>query len=202
LIRVGRSGSVGKAPMDQGGEIDRRVLGLLRSLPGVLAAELLPSDLRSELRSMATPAAAENRGVDAVLSRQRVVCLFKGGSFRGPPESALLMMDERGTVLGRELTGPQDRPTPSERRTVYLGRDFVLVHGLRPSGRVRFVLPPVRFPELEAVASVCQVVSGSPDPPQDEWLRNHYGVTGGKDLASILVGYDVGDAPPAEAADP
>ncbi|MGA7861798.1 MAG: hypothetical protein WCB19_08075 [Thermoplasmata archaeon] len=188
--------------MDPDQEIDGRVLALLRGLSGVLVVELLPAELRSELRSLATPAAAENRGVEAVLSRQRVVCLFKGGSFRGPPESALLMMDERGAILGRELTGPQDRPAPGERRTVYLGRDFVLIHGLRPSGRVRFVLPPVRFPELEGVASVSQVVSGSPDPPQDERLRNHYGVTGGKDLASILVGYDVGDTTPAEAADP
>jgi hypothetical protein len=172
-------------------EIDGRVLGLLRGLPGVLGVEVLPNELRSELRKLATPAAAENLGVEAVLSRQRAVCLFKGRSFRGPPESALLMMDEHGTVLGRELTGPEDRPAPGERWSVYLGRDFVLVQGQRPSGRLRFVLPPVRFPELESVASVCRVVSGSPDPPQDEWLRAHFGVKGGKDLASILVGYDV-----------
>ncbi len=182
-------------------KIDERVLELLRYLPGVLAAELLPEALRFELRNLATPAAAENRGLDAVLSRQCVVCLFKGRSFRAPPEPSLLMVDDKGTVLGRELTGPQDRPAPSEHRTVYLGRDFVLVRGLRPSGHVRFVLPPVRFPELEGMASVCRVVSASPDPPQDERLRRHFGVTGGKDVASILVGYDLGELAPGEAVD-
>ena len=180
--------------MERGSEVDQRVLQLVRALPGVLAVELLPTSLSPELLRLATPAAAENRGVEAVLQRERVVCLFKGRSFRGPPESPLLMMDEHGNVLGRELTGPEDRPAPGERRTVFLGRDFVLVPGLRPSGRLRFVLPPVRFPELDGVTAVCRVVSGSPDPPQDEWLRDHFRVQGGKDLASILIGYDVDEA--------
>ncbi len=188
--------------MEQPPETEQRILQLLRGLPGVLAAEPLPATLGSELQRLATPAAAENRGVETVLQRERVICLFKGRSFRAPPESPLLMMDERGNVLGRELTGPEDRPAPGERRTVYLGRDFVLVPGLRPSGRLRFVLPPVKFPELEGVAAVCRVVSGSPDPPQDEWLRAHFGVQGGKDLASILIGYDVDDAPSGREISP
>lgn len=173
---------------------DGRILGRLRNLPGVRAAELVPTALRIELRSLATPSAAENQGVDAVLSRQRAVCVFKDRAFRGPPESTLLMMDEKGTVIGRELIGPDDRPPAGQRRAVHLGRDFVLTPGLRPSGRVRFVLPPVRFPELEGVDAVRRVVSGSPDPPQDERLRQYYTIARSKDLASILVGYDVGDA--------
>jgi hypothetical protein len=179
--------------MDDAHGPDERVLGRLRRLPGVRAAELLPAKLRTELRSLATPSAAENQGVAAVLSRQRVVCVFKDRAFRGPPESTLLMMDERGTVLGRELTGPEDRPPAGPRRAVHLGRDFVLTPGLRPSGRVRFVLPPVRFPELEGVEAVQRVVSGSPDPPQDEHLRQYCRIERTKDFASILVGYDVGD---------
>jgi hypothetical protein len=173
---------------------DEQVLGRLRGLPGVRAVKLLPAELRAELRSLATPSAAENQGVEAVLSRQHVVCVFKDRAFRGPPESTLLMMDEEGTVLGRELTGPEDRPPAGPRRAVHLGRDFVLTPGLRPSGRVRFVLPPVRFPELEGVEAVRRVVSASPDPPQDEWLRHYCTIERSKDLASILVGYDVGDA--------
>lgn len=181
--------------MEHDSDVDARVLSLLRDLPGVLRAEMVFPELRSELRGLMTPLAAENQGVEAALSRQRVVCLFKGRSFRGPPEPSLLMVDDRGTVLGRELTGPQDRPAAGERSLAYLGRDFVLVRGVRPSGHLRFVLPPIRFPELERLGSICRVVSGSPDPPQDERLRNRYSVQGGKDLASILVGYDLVEDP-------
>lgn len=188
--------------MDRGADVDARVLSLLRNLPGVLQAELVLPELRSELRGLMTPLAAENQGVEAVLSRQRIVCLFKGRSFRGPPEPSLLMVDEQGTVLGRELTSPQDRPAAGERQLAYLGRDFVLLRGVRPSGHVRFVLPPLRFPELERMDCICRVVSGSPDPPQDERLRERYSVKGGKDLASVLVGYDLIPKPEGERSGP
>lgn len=180
---------------DARGRAEQAALDRLRALPGAQRVELIPEDLRGDLRGLATPAAAENRGISEVLSRQRVACLFKGRSFRGPPESTLLMMDDAGQLLGRELTGPSDRPLPHERRAVHLGRDFVIVQGVRPSGRIRFVLPAVRFPELEDVPGLCRVVSGSPDPPQDERLRQQFHVEGGKDLATILVGYDLVPSP-------
>jgi len=182
--------------MDHEPEIEDRVLRRLRSLPGVRVAEPLPASLRSELLHLATPAAAENRGVEAVLARQYAVCLFKGRSFRGPTEPSLIMVDERGTLLGRELTGPEDRPAPGERRAAYLGRDFVLIPGVRPYGRLRFVLPPLPFPELEGMGLLERVVSGSPDPPQDERLCEYFHIERSKDLASILVGYDVKGAGP------
>jgi hypothetical protein len=183
-------------------DIDERVLGLLKRLPGVARVELLTPEIRSHLPELATPAAAENQGMQAVLSRHRSVCLFKGRSFRGPAEPSLLMVDEEGAVLGRELTGPDDLPLKNERRTVHLGRDFVLVRGVRPQGHVRFVLPPVRFPELEEVPIIRRAVSASPDPPQDEWLRKQFGMRGGKDLASILVGYDWAERNPGGPSTP
>lgn len=164
---------------------------LLQRIPGVLCIEEISAEDRSKLVGLATPLAAENRGVGEALTREHVLCLFKTRSFRGPTEPTLVMMDEEGTLLGRELLGPWDRPAAGERPTVYLGRDFVLVASVRPKGRVRFVLPPVRFPELEGIPGVRDVVSGSPDPPQDEALRNRFHMEGGKDLASILVGYNV-----------
>jgi len=171
--------------------IDLAVHERLRQIPGVLRVEPIPEEVRWKLLPLATPSAAENDGVRAVLSRERAVCLFKNRLFRGPPEPTLVMVDEGGTVLGRELLSPQDRPAQGERPTVYLGRDFVLRTTVRPKGRVRFVLPAVRFPELEGVVGIRDVVSGSPDPPQDEALRERFHVEGGKDLASVLVGYNV-----------
>lgn len=177
---------------------DLRVQERLKQIPGVLGVESVSPDIRTTVVQLATPAAAENRGILEVFGRERVVCIFKNRSFRGPPDSTLVMMDDEGTLLGRELRGPEDRPTLGERRTVYLGRDFVLLTAVRPKGRVRFVLPAIRFPELEGIPEIRDVVSGSPDPPQDEELRRRFRMKGGKDVASILVGYNVSEATPAE----
>lgn len=175
---------------------DLKVQERLKQIPGVLRVEPISPEVRSTVAQLATPSAAENRGILEVFARERVVCLFKNRSFRGPPDPTLVMMDDEGTILGRELLGPADRPAAGERPTVYLGRDFVLVTAVRPKGRVRFVLPPVRFPELEGIPGIRDVVSGSPDPPQDEALRQRFRMEGGKDLASILVGYNIARSTP------
>lgn len=169
--------------------IDAAVIERLRYLPGVVRAEFLTAADRDRVVSLATSDAAENRGVAEVLSRDRILCLFKDGSFRPPPEPTVLLVDAAGTVLGRELVA--DESPPADRRVAHLGKDFVLFANARPQGAYRFLLPPVRFPELETMPGVIRVVSASPDTPQDEYLRGRLGVPLGKDHASILIGYDV-----------
>lgn len=169
--------------------VDEEVVRRIAMLPGVLRVVHLDGTDRENLHRRRTAAAAENRGVVEVLSRQRVVCLFKDSSFRAPPEPTLLLVDDVGTVLGRELL-PGDAP-PADRRVAYLGKDFVLFGGKRPHGGYRFLLPPVRFPELETLPEVARVVSASPDSPQDDYLRARFGVPTGRRYASVLVGYEV-----------
>jgi len=169
--------------------IDEDAMRTIRGLKGVTRVEFLEPVDRESLRSRATEGAAENRGVAEVLSRSRILCLFKDVTFRPPPEPTLLLVDDDGTLLGRELvTG--ERPPP-DRRVAYLGKDFVLFAGAKPRGGYRFLLPPVRFPELEAKRTLDRVVSASPDTPQDEFLRARFGVPTGGDHASVLVGYEV-----------
>lgn len=170
-------------------EVDEQVSRRIAGLRGVLRVVTLESDDRGRLHQHGTADAAENRGVAEVLSRQRVLCLFKDPSFRPPPEPTLLLVDEAGRVLGRELL-PGEVPS-AERRVAYLGKDFVLFSGERPQGQYRFLLPPVRFPELEGIPRVERVVSASPDTPQDDYLRNRFAVPTGRHYASVLVGYDV-----------
>jgi hypothetical protein len=170
-------------------EVDEEVRRRIAGLHGVLRVVTLEPDDRAGLDQYGTAEAAENRGVAEVLSRQRALCLFKDASFRPPPEPTLLLVDEAGRTLGRELL-PGEIP-PADRRVAYLGKDFVLFSGERPQGQYRFLLPPVRFPELEAIPRVERVVSASPDTPQDDYLRNRFGVPAGHQYASVLIGYDV-----------
>ncbi len=169
--------------------VDEAVIGAVRRIAGVRRAGFLEDEDRERLRAARTPEAAENRGVEEALSRQRLVCLFKDATFRPPPEPTLLLVDEGGVVLGRELVAGES--PPAHRRVAFLGKDFVLYAGVRPHGAYRFSLPPVRFPELEPLRGVVRVVSASPDTPQDDLLRQRFGLSPGKELASILVGYDV-----------
>lgn len=170
-------------------EIDEQVRERIAGLRGVLRVVVLEANDRERLHRQRTADAAENRGVAEVLSRQRVLCLFKDPSFRPPPEPTLLLVDDAGSVLGRELLPGE--VTPADRRVAHLGKDFVLFGGERPIGGYRFLLPPVRFPELEAIPRVARVVSASPDTPQDDYLRHRFGVSPGRQYASVLIGYDV-----------
>lgn len=170
-------------------EVVAKVLERLGRLRGVAAVFVLGADDRESLRARATPAAAENLGMAQVLARRTAVCLFKDATFRPPPEPTLLLVDEAGNVVGRELIAGDPEPS-GERRFAHLGKDFVLYADVRPRGRLRFLLPPVRFPELEGLRGVERVVSASPDTPQDEYLRSRFGVHAGKELASVLVGFD------------
>ncbi len=176
-------------PEDTWSAVDREVVRRVRGLRGVVRADLLTDRDRAELRRLSTPEAAENRGVDAVLRRARVLCLFKDTMFRAPPEPTLLLVDDAGGVLGRELVAGEAPPT--DRKLAHLGKDFVLFPGARPQGRLRFLLPPVRFPELEELPGLSAVISASPDTPQDEYLRPRLGVPRGREYASVLVGYDL-----------
>ncbi len=169
---------------------DDDVLRTIRGLKGVIRAEYLDATDRGALVRLATSSAADNRGVADVLARERVLSLFKDRTFRPPPEPTVLLVDDAGNVLGRELVTEEDRRASADRRLAYLGKDFVLLPGVRPSGSMRFLLPPVRFPELERMRGVDRVVSASPDPPQDEHLRNRFGVPSSNELASILVGFN------------
>ena len=169
--------------------IDEDVLRIVRGLLGVVRAERLDESDREALRSRRTEGSAENRGVAEVLARARAVCLFKDVRFRPPPEPTLLLVDETGSVLGREIV-PGDSP-PADGRVAFLGKDFVLYAGAKPHGRYRFLLPPVRFPELERSPRLARIVSASPDTPQDEYLRGRFAIAAGWEYASILIGYDV-----------
>lgn len=170
---------------------DEQILELVRRLPGVLTAEFLSAKDREALPRLATPTSGENRGVAEALNRSRVLCLFKDSRFRPPGEATLLLVDEHEAVLGREIVPGETPPDRAGRRFAFLGKDFVLFTDRKPTGRLRFALPPVRFPELESIAGIERVVSASPDTPQDEYLRERLKVPTGSLYASILVGYDV-----------
>jgi hypothetical protein len=189
----------------------RQVMDLLESIPGVRRAVQLTDELRR--RAVDVEAQHEkgsvlpvrNLGVRLLADRDVCVAVLKDGTFRppgiptvylveedAPPDCAhVLVVDgRRYAVVGEEVV----EGTPGHREpTIPLERSFVIFPARRSGPRVSclFVLPPVRFPELEREAprlGISDVVSISPSLAADGLLRDALGFPPTNDLATLLIG--------------
>lgn len=170
---------------------------VLLNLRGVRHCFYLTEEMRTGLSEIERrypaigPLTVENAGVFECLSREHVACIVKDKTFRPPPKPTVVLMNEDGVVIGKELL-PGERPEAEGKgRVLYLGKDFVIFVD-RGSGKgARFVLPPVPFSEVEEVEGVRRVCSSSPSTVGDMFLRRKAGLKDDPELASVLIGFDV-----------
>lgn len=172
------------------------VLSLLSSLKGVKKAFYLTERMREELRAIESevhpfgPLIVRNEGVLECLSRERVACIVKDRSFRSPPHATVMLIDEDGVVIGRELLPGDKVEEKPGRKTLYLGKDFVIFYDGRSGRNAKFVLPPVPFAEVEALPFASRVVSSSPSTAGDLHIRLSAGLDDDPKLATVLIGFD------------
>ncbi|MDH3365934.1 MAG: hypothetical protein OEM29_08045 [Thermoplasmata archaeon] len=179
-------------------ELLERVLSILSSLRGVRKAFYLSDDLRREVgeieknRSTSLgPLTVHNDGVLECLSRAHVACIVKDSTFRPPPAPTVVLANEDGKVIGRELiAGEEPKPAPGQ-KLIYLGKDFVIFYDGGKTGRTRFVLPPISFEEVEHISYTARVCSSSPSTDGDFFLRKSAGLPDDPKLATILIGFDL-----------
>lgn len=175
------------------------VLRVLGSLKGVRKTFYLDDGMRRRLKEAESearpfgPLVVRNEGVIECLERDHVACIVKDTGFRQPPHATVMLIDEDGAVIGRELL-PGDRV--EERpgvKTLYLGKDFVMFHDGRSGRNAKFVLPPVPFPEVEALGFTDRVCSSSPSTMGDMHVRRSAGLADDPKLATVLIGFDLRD---------
>lgn len=173
------------------------VLRVLDSLRGVRRSFYLNDSMRSALREIESeihplgPLVVRNEGVLECLSRSQVACIVKDSTFRPPPHATVMLVDEDGSVIGRELLpGERVEERPGV-KTLYLGKDFVMFHDGRSGRNARFVLPPVPFAEVEALPFTSRVVSSSPSTMGDLHVRRSAGLDDDPKLATVLIGFDL-----------
>lgn len=172
------------------------VLSLLGSLRGVRKTFYLSDAMRSKLREIESevhpfgPLVVRNDGVLECLKRDRVACIVKDTSFRPPPHATVMLIDEDGVVIGRELLPGDVVKEEPGKKTLYLGKDFVIFHDGRSGRNARFVLPPVPFAEVEALPFADRVCSSSPSTAGDIHIRRAAGLDDDPKLATVLVGFD------------
>jgi len=173
------------------------VLNILNSLKGVRKSFYLSDSMRVQLREIESevhpfgPLVVRNEGVLECLARDRVACIVKDTSFRPPPRATVVLIDEDGVVVGKELLPGETVKEEPGRKTLFLGKDFVIFHDGRSGRNAKFILPPVPFAEVEALPFVDRVVSASPSTVGDLHIRRSAGLDDDPRLATVLIGYDI-----------
>ena len=192
------------------------ILRLLRSLPGVRRAEQLPDEMRLQAvaresqHERASVLPVRNLGIRLLSQRELCFAVLKDGTFRppgvptvylvednAPPDCAhLLQVDSRRyAIVGEEvMEGGAGSAGPAYTEPIIpLERSFVIFPARRSGPEVPcvFVLPPVRFPELDRAAEdlgIRDVVSVSPSLAADGLIRQAFGFPPTNDLATLLIG--------------
>jgi hypothetical protein len=175
------------------------IIAMLEGLRGVESAFYIEDELRArlvELEASGPPAfgplTVRNEGALECLRRAHVACIVKDKTFRPPPKPTVLLIDESGREVGRELLPgekPEERPG---QKLLWLSKDFVLYYDGEKGGQVRFVLPPIPFREVEEHPGTTNVCSSSPSTLADVLVKKAAGFEDDPKLATVLIGFDLG----------
>lgn len=183
---------------ERGHVVVDRAIHLIRNLKGVVEVRLLESGHKQEIQMIESSHGnvdmmpVINKGVEACMSRAFTLCILKDTNFRPPPSPTVQLVDGDGEILGHEIL-PGSKIPKDGRKQVVLGKSFVVFHKPGKGRDAHFLLPPVRFPELERLRGVADVVSGSLSASADQRLRRLLSQPEDARFATILVGFNVSE---------
>lgn len=193
-----------------GDEVLQEVLDTIEPLRGVLNVGVLNDEVRANILKIEMEKTGElipviNIGVKECLERDYTVAIIKNASFRPPPTATVQFVDNHGNLLGEEIVNvDQKKKYENDEKAQFIHPDFVLLKNQQElqndlkqeniqetAKKQAFVLPPVQFIEVEELEDTCDVVSSSPDPLADLYLKQYFNFEDDPKLASILVGFNV-----------
>lgn len=191
-------------------EVLQEVIDTIEPLRGVLNVGVLNDEVRKNVMQIEMEKTGElipviNLGVKECLERDFTVAIIKNASFRPPPTATVQFVDNKGNILGEEIvSSEQKRKYQNDEHAQFINPDFVLLKNQqdieedlktenleREGAKQAFLLPPVQFIEVEELEDTCDVVSSSPDPYADLYLKKYFDFEDDPKLASILVGFNV-----------
>lgn len=193
-------------------EVLQEVIDTINPLRGVLDVGVLTDEVRKNVLKIEMDKAGElipviNIGVNECLNRDYTVAIIKNASFRPPPTATVQLVDNKGNLLGEEIvSNNQKKKYKEDEQAKFINPDFVLLKDQKDieedlktenleknPTKQAFVLPPVQFIEVEELEDTCDVVSSSPDPLADLYLKEVFNFEDDPKLASILVGFNIKD---------
>lgn len=191
-------------------DVLQEVIDTINPLRGVLDVGVLTDEVRKNVLKIEMDKAGElipviNMGVNECLNRDYTVAIIKNASFRPPPTATVQLVDNKGNLLGEEIvSNNQKKKYKEDEKAKFINPDFVLLKDQKDieedlktenleknPTKQAFVLPPVQFIEVEELEDTCDVVSSSPDPLADLYLKEVFNFEDDPKLASILVGFNI-----------
>lgn len=193
-------------------DVLQEVIDTINPLRGVLDVGVLTDEVRKNVLKIEMDKAGElipviNMGVNECLNRDYTVAIIKNASFRPPPTATVQLVDNKGNLLGEEIvSNNQKKKYKEDEKAKFINPDFVLLKDQKDieedlktenleknPTKQAFVLPPVQFIEVEELEDTYDVVSSSPDPLADLYLKEVFNFEDDPKLASILVGFNIKD---------
>lgn len=180
----------------------KKAIGMIKKLKGVLDVQELSDEDRKALLEMESRRKEDmipvvNEGLEKCMKREFYLVMLKNKEFRSAPMPTVLLVTDRGRVLGQELISPEEKKIYQNRKDVYfLSSDFVIYKPDRTTRGAQnekefFILPSVPFPELENIEGISDAISCSPSTIGDSYLKDKYGYPQDPHLATIIIGFSI-----------
>lgn len=140
-----------------------------------------------------------NEGLDECLKKEFCLVMLKTEEFRSPSKPTVILVTDKGRILGQELISPEDKKKYAGHDDVYfLSNNFIVFKPdtmIMSAGNEKelFLLPSIPFPELEGIEMISDVVSGSPSTMGDAYIKNKCNYPDDPHLATILVAFSMKD---------
>lgn len=175
---------------------------IIKKLKGVLDVQELSEEDRKALLEIESSRKGDiipviNMGLEECMKKDFYLVVLKNEEFRSPPIPTVLLVTDKGRILGQELISPEEKVKYQNRRNAYfMSPEFVifkpdeLTRGIQKEKEF-FLLPSVPFPELEDIEGIYDVVSCSPSTEGDSYLKDKYGYPQDPHIATILVGFSI-----------
>jgi hypothetical protein len=174
---------------------------IIKRLKGVLDVQELSNEDKKALLKIESIKKDDvilviNEGLNECLKKEFCLVLLKTDEFRNPTKPTVLLVTDKGRILGQELISIEDKEKYESHDDVYfLSTNFIV---FKPDNMTRtvgiekelFLLPPIPFPELTENVEISEVISSSPSTMGDAYIRNKCSYPDDPRLATIIVAFN------------
>lgn len=175
---------------------------VLLNVPGIMDVKLLDKKHLEEILRLETIVEKSmigikcyNEGLREVLKREIVLVIAHLPELRHPPEPIILWKIEN-EVVGEEVWEEEKiEKLKKDLNIIFLGKNFILYKNklsrLRKAESI-LVYPPIRFPELEKIELIKDIVSVTVSTPADIYIKKEMGwnVNDPK-IGTVLIGFNI-----------
>ncbi len=145
-----------------------------------------------------------NKGLREVMNRDMIISVANNNEFRHASEPTIYWV-VADTIIGQEVPAKCDtEQLKKDQNLIFIGQNFVLYKDVLKQARSKdaiFIFPGLKFPELEVISEIKDIISASPSGPSDIYIKKKVNWSL-KDptLGTILIGFNLITEPETDFA--